>query len=366
MYQSRGRGDGPAPPVRDLGVADRGEELAEKRAEVVLNLRHALECLAEPRAEVVRGAAAADGDAPVLGAHRVEDQEAQVAEHLVAAPADLVPEGVGERLGADHQRVDRHHRALVAGELGRERFGGTHDDRGAHVAEDGRRDVRLDTGDGGALEDGHPQALDDVGESAGQAGRVDGGAVRREACAEAPGHLDALAHVGGAEHDVVVLAEPPLALVLDRLAQPEELNGRGREVELAAEPEPRVDALRFHDARDLVHRLVQGALLVDHGLAAMGLLRRRPRAGKGRVTPAAVAAGGAEAGGLALEDGDAQMGIGLLEIVGRPETREAGADDGHIDVGGPGERRTRDQLAGDAVEPHTAGAVVGHARLLRG
>ena len=185
------------------------------------------------------------------------------------APADLVPEGVGERLGADHQRVDRHQRALVAGELGRERLRGAHDDVGAHVAERRRRDVRLEAGDGGALVDGHPHPLDDVREPAGEPGRVDGGAVRRVAGAEAPGHLDALAHVGGAERDVVLLAEAPGALVLDRLAQAQQLHRREREVELAAEVEARVDALFVHDARDLVHRLVQRALLVDDRLPAV-------------------------------------------------------------------------------------------------
>ena len=110
-----------------------------------------------------------------------------------------LPEGVGQRLGADHQRVDRDERALVAGQLGRERLRGSHDDVGAHVAGRGRRDVRLEAGDRGALVDGHPQPLHDVRETAGEAGRVDGGAVRRVAGAEAPGHLDARAHLGGAE-----------------------------------------------------------------------------------------------------------------------------------------------------------------------
>ncbi len=133
--------------------------------------------------------------------------------------------------------------------------------------------MRLEAGDGGALVDGHPHGLDDVGEPAGEPGRVDGGAVRRVPGAEAPGHLDARAHVRGAEQRVVVLAEAPGALVLDRLAQAQQLHRREREVELAADDEARVDALFVDDARDLVHRLVKRALLVDDRLPAV---RRGP------------------------------------------------------------------------------------------
>ena len=161
--------------------------------------------------------------------------------------------------------------ALEAGQLGSERLRGSHDDVGAHVAERRRRDVRLQAGHGGALVDGHPQALHDVRETAGETGRVDGGAVRRVAGAEAPGHLDALAHLGGAEHPVVLLAEAPLALVLDRLAQAQQLHRRERQVQLAAEVEARVDALVLHHACDLVHRPVQRALLVDHRLPSVCL-----------------------------------------------------------------------------------------------
>ena len=285
---------------------------------------------------MIRGAAPADGDAAVVGVHRVEDEEAEVAEDLLAGPADLVPEGVGERLGADHQRVDRHERALVAGQLGRERLGGAHDDVGAHVAERRGRDVRLEAGDGGALVDGHPQPLDDVGEPAGEPGRVDGGAVRRVAGAEAPGHLDALAHVGGAEHPVVLLAEAPRALVLDRLAHPQQLHRRECEVQLAAEVEARVDALVVHDARDLVHRLVQGALLVDDRLPAVrpgGELTGagkvvwhqpplRPEAPKPAISRSSTAI--------------RRCGSALLEVVGGPQAGEAGAHDGDVDVDGPG------------------------------
>ena len=52
---------------------------------MVLDRRHALVVLAQARVVVVRRAAAADGDAAVVGVHRVEDEEAAVAEDLVAA-----------------------------------------------------------------------------------------------------------------------------------------------------------------------------------------------------------------------------------------------------------------------------------------
>jgi hypothetical protein len=55
------------------------------------------------------------------------------------------------------------------------------------------------------------------------------------------------------------------------------------------------------------------------------------------VAPAAVAAGGAEAGDLALQHSHAKVWVGLLEVVRGPQSGESGADDDDVHVGGAGE-----------------------------
>jgi hypothetical protein len=119
--------------------------------------------------------------------------------------------------------------------------------------------------------------------------------VRRAAAAEASGHLEARAHLGGAEQDVVVLAEAPRAFVLDGLPGAKQLDGAVGKVELPPDVEARVDPLLGHHAGDLRHGRVQRALLVDDGLPAVRLRGTLARAGEGGVTPAAVTPRGLEA-----------------------------------------------------------------------
>ena len=75
-------------------------------------------------------------------------------------------------------------------------------------------------------------------------------------------------------------------------------------------------------------------LHAHRGVVAVALRQRRQRRGEERRDPAAVAAGGAEAGDVLLHHGHAQVRVGLGEVVRGPEPRVAGADDGDIDVGG--------------------------------
>ncbi len=163
--------------------------------------------------------------------------------------------------------------ALVAGELGGEGLGRAHDDLGLDGAERGLGGVRGEGGDRRALVDRHAELLDHVGEAAGEARRVDGGAVPAEHGAEAAGDLEPLARLGGAEHHVVVLAEAPGALVLELLGDTQQLHRVVREVELAIEVEAGVDLLVGDDALDLVDGVEEGALLGDDGLAAVRLRR---------------------------------------------------------------------------------------------
>ena len=66
--------------------------------------------------------------------------------------------GPGERLGGEHQRVDRHHRAALAGEAGRVALGRAHHHLGAHGARGGDRATRLDPEDAGSARGPAPRA----------------------------------------------------------------------------------------------------------------------------------------------------------------------------------------------------------------
>ena len=218
----------------------------------------------------------------------------------------------------------------------------------------------------GLLVDGHAESFGDVGQAARQARRVETGAVRRVHRSQAAFDADALGGLVRREVGVVGLAETPFALVLDLLQQTGDLGLAGRQRERAALVVTGVDAFVGDHPADLVDGREHGALHGDRRVATELVGNRARRGGKEARAPAAVAPRGAEPGDLLLEDGDAQRGVGFLQVIGRPQTREAGAGDGHVDVDGTGQRGAWGELAGYAVEPQRAGTVVGHVRLLGG
>ena len=71
-------------------------------------------CGPHARAEVVRRAAAAEREPAVGRALAVDDHVAEVGERRARVEPRLGPERVGQRLGRDHQRVDRRDRAPQA------------------------------------------------------------------------------------------------------------------------------------------------------------------------------------------------------------------------------------------------------------
>jgi hypothetical protein len=97
-----------------------GEELAQRRLEQFEDLVSlVVEARLDRRAEVIRRAAAPEGDAVVMGALAVDDEVAIVGEGLVVREADLLPEtSLGERFGRDHQRVERHDGAPLSRQVG--------------------------------------------------------------------------------------------------------------------------------------------------------------------------------------------------------------------------------------------------------
>ena len=105
-----------------------------------------------------------------------------------------------------------------------------------------------------------------------------------------------------------------------------------------------VDALVRADAADLVDTAVDGVLDGRHTVAsepALEVGRRHLQAGG---APATVPTGRPEPGDLALEDRDLEARIPAEQLVGRPQTRVARAEDRDIGVGRAVERRPRGQV----------------------
>ena len=242
---------------------------------------------------------------------------------------------------------------MQAGQAGRETLGGPDHPRAApsrrpprpsptrsaaSTAEHGR----------GALVDLDPPPLDRVGQPADQLGRLDAGAVRAEHGPDRPGH-----------------ARP--GRQSPRRPAPTRRRGRAptpgpRPARPAAGPAgpPVVATARVPpwwmsasmpsvgaDLDDVVDRVDQVALEGDHpGPAPRSRGRVEPPvAGHEAGQPAAVAAAGAEADVLGLDDHDAQAGLGAGQGPGRPQPGVAGADDADVGVdrsppsGRPGGRR---------------------------
>ena len=161
-----------APAVGDARIADRREEVAQRAVQVIEHLVDPLERRIHGAAPVVPGASAAEREAVVGRALPVDEQVAVVAEGLAVLDADLVPDRVGQRLGRDHERVERqdaaaHPRPLGAVALERD----DHVPRG-HGALEARVDAaephaaRRPVDHLGALEEGDAERLDHLGEAA--------------------------------------------------------------------------------------------------------------------------------------------------------------------------------------------------------
>src|SRR5690606_30477347 len=101
------------------------------------------------RAEAVGHAATADGDAALARALAVAVGVGEVAEDLVAGPADLRP-GLGrQRLGDDLGRVQRQPVVAAFGETRAETLGRAQDHAGAHAAACGAHLARTISGNRG-------------------------------------------------------------------------------------------------------------------------------------------------------------------------------------------------------------------------
>ena len=176
-----------ATPVVGDGRIRSGREVAAKHPLQALPHRFgALVLLADRMAQLVGRAAAADRDAAVGRALRVEEQVVAVSDQEAVPPAQLVPDLGRQRLGRDHQRVQRQ----VAQRLSRQ-LRGVGLGRAQHRGR-AQLSARAANTAGGelqrrrALVDDHAQPLAGLGQAADQPGRVDAGAVRRVRGRDAP------------------------------------------------------------------------------------------------------------------------------------------------------------------------------------
>src|SRR3954467_6238922 len=91
-----------------------------------------IELWLDRRTEVIGRTASTEGDAVVGRALSVDDEAAIVVEGLAGGPPDGVEERIRQRLGRDHQRVDRRDRAAVTRQAGGEPLRGAHHDVGRY------------------------------------------------------------------------------------------------------------------------------------------------------------------------------------------------------------------------------------------
>src|SRR5438132_10922850 len=98
--------DGTTPAVGDPRFACLRKQLAQRALEAGEHRRLDVESVSDPRAEVIRSTAAAEGDAVVAGALGVDDEVPSIVQRLSAVPSDGGPECRGQWLGSDHQRVE--------------------------------------------------------------------------------------------------------------------------------------------------------------------------------------------------------------------------------------------------------------------
>ncbi len=338
--------------MREAGGGEHGEQIDERATESAEHPRGAVEALAHGGAEVVRGAATAEGDTSVDGALPVDDEVAQVVERLPFGQTDRVPDVVGQRLGRHHQGVDGHDSAPLTGQSRREPLRGADDDVGANRPVRRDHPSRLDRGDGRLLVHRRTAGLDGIGETAHQAGRMDDGAVRGVQRAE----LSSRSHTGRGllfrEQGEVLLSRAELARFGDLGSRPCQLWHRAGGADRATFGESAVDALRRDDGSDLVDRRPHRRLHRQRGGSTGRHCERCRGAGEQRRAPSTVSTRRTEAGDLRLEHDDAQVGLGPGEVVRGPQASEPGTNDGDVGVAVAGESGPRRPVVPSGFVPH--------------
>ena len=223
------------------------------------------------------------------------------------------------------------------------------------------RSAAAESDDLGLLMDRRAHPLDQAGEAARELAGVDRGGVGR-------------VEGSGPARDPQPLVQPRWVEELVATGQPEplelaelRLERRGlvrpaRDGQLASTSPVDVEVLGCRDVPDLIDGRVHGRVRAAGRIVAVEALEPRERDVHPRRAPAAVAAGRAEAGDVAFQQDDAQRRVGLQEVVGGPEPRVAGAEDGHVGVGRSVEGGPRGQVVRARLEPIGDRGIVAHSR----
>ena len=180
-----------------------------------------------------------------------------------------------------------------------------------HRAAIGEDTALLDLRDVRALIDADTTALNDVGETAGQAGGMNPRGVGAEDGATCPRDRGALARLLGSEEPIVSIRVAEGMVRLNGMLRVLEAHLRHRERGPAALVVVGVDALFFERRADHVDRLETRALVAHDGIVPVVLHEPLATAGKAAVAPSAIAARCPVPGDIALDNDDAQRRVKL-------------------------------------------------------
>ena len=285
----------------------------------------------------------------------------EIAEDLVAVPADPCPDFRGQGGRHDLCGIQRQPVAPVAGQTCGEAFCRAQDDGGRDRAPVGLDPAFRDPQNGGALGNPHAPPLHGLCQTAHQPCRLDPGDVRDHHAAQRAGHVHPRHGRGCVDHPDAGLA--PVVAMRGIGGQARQLGGVAGDHQFLGPPDMGVDALglghRDHRIDGALHRADQRA----HGLGAAVRQVSRVVPGETAGQPAAVAARGAKAREFPLDDQDVEVGVAFLEIPGGPQAGVPGADDADIGprVAGQGGAARRRAAEGGVPVRDFADASGGHA-----
>ncbi|MOA14719.1 hypothetical protein D3C78_1348380 [compost metagenome] len=196
-------------------------------------------------------------------------------------------------------------------------------------------------GDRAVFVDSDAQALHRPGQPPYQPGRVNGRYVRRVDAAVRFGDTNLLRQLFRVQPAIVAVVEP-LAMKIVQIVTQAGLLFRIAccAIQHAAFTVITVDPLAFEDdlhfIRNAVQQIIRGAAIFGRQIGQQAIFTQQIA-----HQPATIAPRRAETSGLRFDDGDAQIRFVLFEVVRGPEPGVARADDRHVDIQVPLQRRTR-------------------------
>ncbi|MCY1421972.1 hypothetical protein D9M71_376390 [compost metagenome] len=291
--------------MSDAGVAQGREELQHGVVDLAVDAVHQVGLLGHDRTPFVGRTTAAEHQPPFGGDLAIDAQVAHVVEGQAMVEVEPGQQPTRQRLGGQHQRVQRNDETRLARLLRGECFGGTHGHAGAYRTTFGVHHARGHLGDRRLLVDLRAQAFDQSSQTAHQLAGVNQGAVLGVEAAK--GALGAGPGVGFGRFQ-----HPPL------VSQPEARRGfhgstRSRHLRGAAGQREEtllgvigVDTFQRQHPTDLVDRFVHRGLQLQGGVVGVQLLDPMQRDREDRRGPTAIAARGAEADSILFQQHHAQ------------------------------------------------------------